>query len=352
MLQSKRLDWRGLLLLSIICLLSATNTRALDLEMSVGGGYDDNPRLEKGSEGALFTQAEFNIWQTLPLAGCPSTSITLSGFADYQLYDGLDDNWQLGGGLKTSTELPGVPCSFELFSGAAAYRNPLVDDNEFDSLNFGGRLIWLATPRLSLELEAGLSWEDYCRTVAAGNNNKDSGCSSNGGACKKNNGCSSNDGACKDQSGDHQSLHDADKTEQPKHHNSGDRSDRLVTTALKTFYAFTPYLDGGSELFWRHRHSSIDAEKRSAYGLGVNFNWHPAPTLEFVWALSGERVPYKYDYRKNEHTEKIYTSEITAFWRRGNWTVSGAWNWSKRDSVVNQDDYRHNQWQGRLTYSY
>lgn len=339
MLQSERWTWRGLLILTIICLLTATSARAFDLEISIGGGYDDNPRLEKGSEGALFSRTEVNIWQTLPLASCPSTSITLSGFADYQQYDGLDDNWQLGGGLETSTELPGLPCIFELFSEAAAHRNPLIDDNDFDALGLGGRLVWLAGPRLSLEFEAALNWEDYCRPVAAGKN-------------KKNSGCSLNDGACKNQSGDHQSPHDADKTGQPKHHNSGDRSDRLVATALKAFYAFTPYLDGGSELFWRHRHSSIDAEKRSAYGLGVNLNWHPAPTLEFVWALSGERVPYKYDYRKKERTEKIYTSEIAIFWRRGNWTISGTWNWSKRDSVVNEDDYRHNQWQSRLTYSY
>ena len=339
MLQSERWSWRSLLILTILCLLTPTSARAFDLEINVGGGYDDNPRLEKGSEGAAFTQAGVNIWQTLPLANCQATSITLSGFADYQQYNGLDNNWQLGGGLETSTELPELPCSLEFFSEAAAHRNPLIEDNDFDTLGLGGRLVWLAGPRLSLEFEVGLNWEDYCQTVATGKN-------------KKVTVQSLNDSDGKGPLAGHQNPHDTDKTGQPKHHNSGHRSDRLVTTALKAFFAFTPYLDGGSELYWRHRHSSIDAEKRSAYGLGVNFNWHLAPTLEFVWALSGERVPYKYDYRKKERTEKIYTSEIAALWRRGNWTISGAWNWSKRDSIVNQDDYQRNQWQGRLTYSY
>ncbi len=336
--QSKKWNWPGLLLLSIICLLTATSARALDLEMSVGSGYDDNPRLEKDSEGAAFTEAEINIWWTLSLPNYPSTSITLLSFANYQLYDGLDDNWRLGAGVITSTPLPELPCNLEFFSDLAAYRNPLVDDNEFDNLSLGSRLIWFTGPRLNLEFEASLSFEDYCQTITTGN--------------PKNSGHNLNDDASKSRQGDPRNPHALHGNGQPKYHNSGDRNDRLVATALKAFYAFTPYLDGGSEVFWRHRHSSIDAEKRSAYGLGVNLNWHPISTLEFIWELNGERLPYEYDYQKEARTDKIYTSEIIASWRRGSWSISGAWSWSERDSVINEDDYRHNLWQGRLTYSY
>ena len=334
MLRSERWNWRGLLLLSIICLLTATSARALELEMSVGGGYDDNPYQEKGSDGAAFSQAAINIWWRLPFESFPSTSITLLSFADYRLYDGLGDTWQLGGGLESSTELSWIPCNLEFFSEAVTHRNSLVDDNEFDGLSLGSRLVWLADSRLSLEFETSLNWEDYYRTVAAGKNKKGT------------------DHSLDDDDSDHELPHNPNKTGQPKYHNKGDRCDRLVATTFKAFYAFSPYLDGSSEIFWHHRHSSIDAEMRSVYGLGVNFNCHPTPTLEFIWALSGERVPYKHDYRKEKRTEKIYTSEVTASWRRGNWTISGAWSWSKRDSIVNEDDYRRNQWQGRLTYSY
>ncbi|MCD6269067.1 MAG: hypothetical protein J7J71_02915 [Deltaproteobacteria bacterium] len=324
--------------MSIICLLTTTCAFALELEMSVSSGYDDNPRQEKGSEGAAFTEAEINLWWILPLANYPSTSITLLSFAGYQLFDGLDDNWRLGGGVITSTQLSELPCNLEFSCDIAAYRNPLVDDNEFDNLSLGGRLIWFAGSRLNLEFEANLSWEDYCQTITS-KKNKPGGHSLD----------SSTDKNRPENGKDSLVPH---KTGQPKYHNQGDRSDRLVTTALKASYAFTPYLDGGSGFFWRHRHSSIDAEKRSAYGLGVDLNWHPAPPLEFIWVLSGERIPYKYDYKKEEHTDKIYTSEISVSWRWGSWSISGAWNWSKRDSVINEDDYRHNLWQGRLTYSY
>ena len=339
MLRSARWSWWSFIIFTLVCLGSPPGARAFDLEMSLGGGYDDNPRLEKNSEGALFSLSEINLWQNLPLDRYPSTAITLSGFANYQQFDGLDDNWQLGAGLESVTKLPGLPCIFELFSAVVAYRNPLVDDNDFDSLNLGGRLIWLAGPRLSLEIESALKWEDYRQTLTAGK--------------RKN-------GAGKPQienfNNSHQEeleiTHDSDKTGQPKYHNSGDRNDRLVTAAVKAFYAFTPFLDGGSKLYWRQRHSSIGAEKRSAYGLGLNLNWHPAANLEFIWMLSGERVPYKYDYQNEDHTEKIYSSEIAASWRRGRWSISGAWSWSRRDSLVNEDDYQKNQWQSRLTYSY
>ncbi len=345
MLRSKKFYWRVFSIITFICLWSIPNAQAFDLEISLGGGYDNNPYLEKGSEGALFAQTELNGWQDLSLGSYPATTITLSGFAAYRQYDGLDDNWQLGGGIETSTQLSWLPCTLEFFNGAAAHRNPLVDDSDFDNLELGGRLAGLVGSRLSLEFECGISWEDYRQSVATPINNK-TGNSKNG-----------TDESHNENSGnDHQEeldiAHDASKSGQPKHHNSGERSDRLITTAVKAFYAFNPYLEGGSELYWRHRHSSIDAERRATYGLSVNLNWHPVPNLEFVWLLSAERVPYRYDYKKEERTEKIYSSEIAVSWRRGNWTVSGAWNWSKRDSLVNEDDYQRNQWQSRLTYSY
>ncbi|MCK5540409.1 MAG: hypothetical protein KAI69_05725 [Deltaproteobacteria bacterium] len=333
-----------MLLLSFTCLFmfsAAASAFALDLEISVSSGYDDNPRLEKGSEGAAFTETEVDMWQTWPLPNYPTTSITLLSFAGYQLYDGLDDNWQLGGGVITSTQLPELSCRLEFSGDLTAYRNPLVDDNEFDNLSLGSRLVWFAGSRLHLEFETNLSFEDYCRTVSSGNHGENCSDSVNNDAGKGN-------GRPENQ----QHPHAPHNNKQPQYHNSGDRSDQLFATALKAYYAFAPYLDGGSELFWRHRHSSIDAEKRSAYGLGVNLNWHPTATLEFIWALSGERLPYKYDYKKKERTEKIYTAKIIAAWHRGSWTISGTWDWSKRDSVINEDDYRHNLWQGRLTYSY
>lgn len=337
--QSEKWNLWVFLFFTVICLGSLSKAQAFDLEISLGGGYDDNPRLEKDSEGAFFSQTEINLWQNVSLTSYPSTAITLSGFAGYQQFDGLDDNWQLGGGFESATKLARTPCILELFTLAAAYRNPLVDDNDCDSLMFGSRLIWLAGPRLSLEIESSLKWEDYRQTITAGKSKKGT---DNLLTAPFN----------RSPLQELKSASDGDKGRQPKYHNFGHRSDRLVTTAVRAFYAFTPFLDGGSELYWRKRHSSIDAEKRSAYGVGVNLNWHPAPNLEFTWMLNGERVPYKYDYHNEERTEKIYNSEISISWRRGRWSISGAWDWSKRDTLVNEDNYQKNQWQSRLTYSY
>lgn len=314
-----------LLSLLLVCFCLATPVSAFDLGFNIGSGYDDNPRLEKGSEGALFTQTELDLGWTLPLESIPAASISLFAFADYQLYSGLDNNWQLGGGLVSTTQVTTLPGTFNLFSEVAIYRNPLVNDNDFDALNIGSSFVWFADPQLSLEFETSLNWEDYCDTVINGNHRPNT-------------------------NNNHNSK--TQKPEKPQHHNSGDRSDRLFTTSLKSLYAFSPGIDGTSEIFWRHRHSSIDAECRSAYGLNLNFSWRPIPTVEFNWGLGGERIPYKYKYKKQTRTEKIYNLTTEISWYLQDFTFSAAWDWNDHNSTVKEDDYHRNRWQIRLKYSY
>ncbi len=323
-----KLGWQSLLLpllLVLVCLGATTSARAFDLEISISSGHDDNPRLEKGSEEAFFTQTGLNLWWTLPLNDIPATSISTFAFADYQAYSGLDNNWQLGGGLVSATQVQQIPGTFNLFCEATSYRNPLVSDNDYDNLNLGTSFIWFARPQLSLKLETSLSWEAYCDTVTD----------------------------VKQKPNKNENHHfRAKESKSPKHHNVGDRSDRLFTTSLKSLYAFTPTLDGSGEISWSHRHSSIDAERRSAYGLNLNFIWQPIPPIEFNWQMGGERIPYKFDYQGHGRTEKIYNLAMEVSWYMQNLTILAAWDWSERNSTINEDDYQRNQWQIRLKYSY
>jgi len=318
--------WPGLLLfLLLICFWFTSSAKAFDLELGLSSGYDDNPHQEKGSEGALFTQTGLDLGWTLPLKLIPATSISLFGFAAYQCYSGLDDNWQLGGGLASATQISKIPGTLSFFSEAACYRNPLVSDNDYDTFNLGSNFTWFAGPQLSIELETSLGWEDYCDKVT------------NGKHPHKN---STN------------SKHNAQTAKPPEHHNRGDRYDRLFTTSLKSLYAFSPDFEGTGTIFWRYRHSSIDAECRNAYGLNLDLSWRPIPAIEINWELGGERVPYKYTYKKKSRTENIYNLGVTVSWYLHDFTLQSGWDWSKRDSIVNEDDYQRNQWQIRLKYSY
>ncbi len=318
--------WLGLLLfLLLICFWFTSTATAFELELGLGSGYDDNPYQEKGSEGALFSRTELDLGWTLPLKFIPATTISLFGFATYQCYSGLDDNWQLGGGLASATQTSKIPGTLSFFNEAACYRNPLVSDNDYDTFSLGANFTWFAGPQLSIELETSLGWEDYCDSITSGKHPH------------KN---SSN------------SKRKTQTVNLPEHHNSGDRNDRLFTTSLKPLYAFSPDFDAAAAIFWRYRHSSIDAECRRAYGLNLDFNWRPIPAVEINWQLGGERVPYKYKYQKQSRTENIYNLGIMISWYLHNFTLESGWDWNKRDSIVNEDDYQRNQWQIRLKYSY
>ncbi len=326
MAQAIKRKWPGLLLsLFLIGFWFTASATAFELNLGLSSGYDDNPRQEENSEGALFTQSELDLSWTLPQNFFPATSISLYGFAAYQCYSGLEDNWQLGGGLASAVSLRIIPGVLSFFSEAGIYRNPLISDNDYDSLSLGTTFTWFAGSRLNIELGSSLDWEAYRDRVVSGRH---------------------------PHSNPHNSGRQAQTHKPPPAHNLDDRNDRLFTTSLKSLYAFSPDFDGTGTVFWRYRHSSIDSECRRAYGLNLDLNWRPLPAVAIDWQLGGERVPYKYKYHKQSRTENIYNLGVMLSWYRRNLTLQAGWDWNKRNSDINEDDYQQNQWQIRLKYSY
>ncbi len=298
---------------------------AFELELGISSGYDDNPRQEEGSEGALFSRTELDFSLTSPRKFIPATTISLYGFAAYQCLSGLDDNWYLGAGLASATSLTKIPGALSFFGEAACYRNPLISDNDYDSLSLGSDFTWFTGPQLNVTLEAGLSWEDYRDEVTS---------------CRRPQPKASN------------LRHKPPANGRPKFHTSEERNDRLLTTAIKSFYAFSPDFDGTGTIFWRYRHSAVDSECRQAYGLNLDLSWRPVPALALDWQLGAEQAPYKYRYQKEFRTENIYNLGIMLSWYLHNFTLEAGWDWDKRDSDVNEDDYHRNQWQIQLKYSF
>ena len=311
--------------LLLACFWFSLPAAALDIELSGGGGYDDNPRQEKGSEGAFFSQIELDFDWTITRQLIPATAISFYGFAAGRNYSGLDDNWQLSGGLASATNITEIPGTLSFFTEFASYRNQLVSDDDYDSFSMGCDFIWFTSPQLSLETISSIAWEDYRDPIT-----------SNRSPRKK---------AVNPGNGNHASG-------SPVHHNFGDRNDRRFTTSLKSLYAFSPDFDSTGTIFWRYRHSSIDAECRTAYGLNLSLNWHPVPAIELNWQLGGERVPYKYRYHKEKRTETIYNTGFTISCFLNDFTLQSGWDWNKQNSVVNEDDYQRNQWQFILKYSF
>jgi hypothetical protein len=309
-------------------LLQGHGAAAFELSLHTAGGYDDNPYQEKGSSGAAFVESELDLDLQLPHPTGGTTTFTLQGFAGYRDYDGLDDVWQLGGGLTSSTYLSRFSGAIEFFTEAAAYRNRLVADNDFNLLSLGNRLVWFSTSRLTLEWENRIDWEEYRSAYDLPGKGSHSGKNSL-------------------QPG---KSHPPGMT--PRHHNWGERSDRVLATELKVFYALNPFWDTTGEFFWRTRHSSIDAEKNRNFGTRLSLLWHPCKEFEGELNISAERTPYRYKLKQQKRTEKTYGAGIALAWRHKNLTLSAEWQFYNQNSDIAPDDYSRNQWLGRLKYSY
>ena len=301
---------------------------AFELNFHTAGGYDGNPYQEKGASGAAFVESGLDLNLQLPTPADSQTTFTLQGFAGYRDYDGLDDTWQLGGGLTSSTYLSRFSGAIEFFTEVAANRNQLVADNDFNLLSLGNRLVWFATSRLTLEWENRIDWEEYRSDYDLPGMGSHSG--GNSRHSEKNH---------------HPGL-------SPRHHNWGDRSDRILATGLKAFFALDPFWDTTAEFFWQTRHSSIDAEKNRNFGTRLSLLWHPCQEFECELNASAERTPYRYKLKRQSRTEKIYGTGITLAWRHQGLTLSAEWQFYNRNSDIDPDDYSRNQWLGRLKYSY
>ncbi|HDS16685.1 MAG TPA: autotransporter domain-containing protein [Proteobacteria bacterium] len=328
--------WRSPLLLVAISLFTFAEAAAFNLETGISCGYDDNLLLTKGGPGAFFNQAEIDFRWNRSLSG--ATTLTLSAFADYCDYHGEDDRYQLGLGLESASRLQALPLSLEFFSLVNNRRNPLIPDNDFDALNLGGRLVWPFDLRLDLIFACELSWEKYCADYVT-----------DGFHRKLSLGSGPTANQTRQARGD---LSPGRGEPGSSRHNNGERSDRLTTIRFESAYAVNPYLELGGGIFYQQRHSSIDLESRTTSGLNLSLDRRITPTLSLNAAGGGERSSYKYDYQQKERREKNYFFTLGAAWRQGPWTISGSWSRLQRNSDLEEDNFRANQWQGRLSYSF
>jgi hypothetical protein len=332
--------FRAVLLAVALLLAVAFPARAFDLDLAVGGGYDDNPReLEKAS-GSAFSEARLAASHTLASPALPELTLTLDGFAGGRIYERCDNTWMAGGGLTGAAELTLFPGRLELFSQAATYNNPEIDDDNFDQLRIGGRLVWFATPQLTLEWENALGWEDYDSDDEVTGHPHPGGSRAAAAHDRKNPAGSGNP-----------ALPPGHRP--PRHHNQGERSDRTMATALRAFYALNPYWELSGETFWQSRHSSLDAEKNHSYGLQLGLFWHPLDNLDLNLSANAARTPYHYDLRQQERTEKSYASILNLEWKFArHWSLSGSWEWFRQDSDIDPDEYTRNQWYAQINFSY
>lgn len=138
---------------------------ALETDLEISIGYDDNPAEVNDRDGSGFTRYRAQLMQSFfKDAKGPDLSVFVD--ADYGQYFDLEDNYRLRAGATFDIAsgadrfLPG------LFAEVAAYRDDLVADDERDELLLGGFVQWLVDARLTLTLRQIFSLADYRNRVS------------------------------------------------------------------------------------------------------------------------------------------------------------------------------------------
>jgi outer membrane protein assembly factor BamA len=308
----------------------------MDLTLSAGGGYDDNPAELRGGTGAAFAKTRLDGRQRFSLEALPSFTFALQGFAVARCYENFSDTRQLGAELEGIWQFPETPGQLELALNVADFHNPEVEDEDFNQLGVALRLNRDLNARLSLGWEGSLNWEDY------GPDSK------NSQAPKPHPG---NGKGVFDKS---RQSHRPPHPEPPsRHHNQGERHDRVIGSSVDTLFAINPFIDTGAEIFWQNRHSSLDSEKSSTWGGQLKFFLHPQNDLQLEIALSAARTPYRYKLQGEKRTEKTYSSTINMNYDfNSHWSWSGGWEWFRQDSKTSDDEYSRNQWYTKIDFSY
>ena len=160
----KRIGYLSLLL-AIGCIFRFTPALALDTDLEVSAGYDDNPAEVDEMDGSGFARYRARLMQSFS-GDAKGADADIFLDAAYEHYFDLEDNYRLraGGTLDIATGndrfLPG------LFAEVSAYRDDLVADDERDELLLGGFLEWLVDARLTLTLRQAFAWSDYRNRVS------------------------------------------------------------------------------------------------------------------------------------------------------------------------------------------
>ena len=153
------------LLLTIGCLFPLAPAGALDTDLEISVGYDDNPAEVDDMDGSGFARYRAQLTQSFfKETEAPDVDIFID--AAYEQYFDLENNYQLRAGA--SLDIPSGSDRFfpGLFAEAAAYRDDLVADDERDELILGGFVQWLVDARLTLTLRQAFAWSDYRNRVS------------------------------------------------------------------------------------------------------------------------------------------------------------------------------------------
>ena len=321
------LKWiRNLFLLLIIgCLFLLTPARALDTDLEVSIGYDDNPAEVEDMDGSGFTRYRAQLAQSF-FKETEALDTALFFDAAYEQYFDLEDNYRLRAGATMDIAsgsdrfLPG------LFVEVAAYRDDLVADDERDELILGGFVQWLVDARLTLTLRQIFSRVDYRNRVSLPGQR------------------TYVVGKGKGPGGHHQLPVDELITYA--------RDDDIWFTETAATYYFTADVQADLSFQYRNVASSDNFESLQEYGGSARIGWFFPKAVELFFSGFWSKLDYDDAPQEIERKDDLYGFGVGANRTMGKITIYMQFDQTVNDSPVDGENYEKAVAQCGVVYSF
>lgn len=151
------------IMIVIVFLLPAGRVSAFYGSIEATAGYDDNANSDFDAKETWFAyfgaQAgkEFEVFST--------GILDMYAGGSHQSRFSLDDASHMSGGGSLSLTMAEGRVLSGIFADGAVYRDGLNIDDEGEQVRLGARIDWIASGRLTLGFEAGVSWFYYREPV-------------------------------------------------------------------------------------------------------------------------------------------------------------------------------------------
>ncbi len=150
----------------MICLIPLSTHAGANFNglAGISAGYDTNVSLSQEEKNSAFVLYRAKLgFRIIPENPAYESDIFTEGI--YKEYFSLENSYRLrAGGYLTWTAAGGllVPGIFAEISG---YRDKLNPADEKDGVTLGAKLDWLASARITLEIQQILSWQNYINSA-------------------------------------------------------------------------------------------------------------------------------------------------------------------------------------------
>lgn len=300
-----------------LAMMPPVNAQALETDLELAVGYDDNVPKSSEPEDSSFALyrirlAQLFSWDALSADG----DVFLEG--EYHEYFRLSDKYQLKTGASLGTGFANDRLLPRIFCEGLLYRDNYVEDDDRNEIMIGGQADWIVNARLTLGIRQTISRADYRNPALI--------CSEPLHSSQMGNGNGNGNGMMMG----HRYCRKSDIS----------RDDDFYATGLQGTVYLSPETNTVLSLEHNRLDSSVATESFLQNGVNLSFLWIPAD----VWEVSVNTAWRHFDYdESSEDADRTDTRYLAGFGVSRfikNIELFFHTEWTKNDSDSASESYR------------